>query len=276
VESAEKSTTITKNMVDAGQMTALDLGLIELEAGRLKIETLSAEALEVNARGDLSRIVGVHAEAFKNLPNDALPKLPETPLSPEELRKIMLANHPELARLRAQYEITERQLHLELSKQYPDFKIGPTYDHERGERKTNLGLTLGIDLPVFDRNQQAIASAKQKREEVRVKYEAAANRALAALDQAYANTHLAGERLKLLNTLLVPRANANIELSRKAVETGVSDFLKFLEAQRSQRAVLVETVDTELSLRSAWVELEQAVGYPLLHFANESPAEVAP
>lgn len=204
-------------------------------------------------------MIGTHAEHFSKLPGEPLAKLPEAVPALPELQKIMLNNNPELARMRARYEVAELQLHLEISKQYPDFKFGPTTTGDPDNRKTVIGLTLGVDLPIFDRNQQMIATAKQKREEIRVKYEAAANRALAALDRTHANTHLASEKLNLLNTLLLPRANSNIELSRKALEVGVSDSLKFLEAERSQRAVLLDVLDTELSLRTAWVELEQAV-----------------
>ncbi len=273
-ESAEKSTSITKRMIEIGQMTALDAGLIEVEQARLKIEVFSAQALEVTARGELSNTVGVHSEHFEKLPAEPLSKLPEQLPALAELQKLMLNNNPALARLRTRYEVAERELHLEISKQYPDFKFGPTFDREVGERKTTIGLTLGIDLPIFDRNQQAIATAKQRREEIRTKYETAANRALATLDRAYANSQLAAQKLKLLNTLLLPRVNSNIDLSRKSMEAGVSDLLKFLEAERNQRATLLETLETELALRLAWIELEQAVGYPLAPLPTEITAEL--
>ena len=70
-------------------------------------------------------------------------------------------NHPELARLRARYEAAEAALRLEISKQFPDLRIGPSAAGDSGDKKTVLGLALGIALPIFDRNQQAIAAAAQ-------------------------------------------------------------------------------------------------------------------
>lgn len=272
-ESAAKSTSITNKMIEAGLATALDAGLIELEQVKLKAEIFNADAEVIAIRGELSQTIGVHAEHFAMLSAEMLPKLPENPATLDEMQKMLINNSPELARLRAKYEVAERELHLEISKQYPDFKIGPSFDNERGERKTTVGLTLGIDLPIFDRNQQGIASAKQKREEIRTKYEAAANRALAALDRAYAICILSAGKLKLLNTVVIPRASANMELARKAKDVGTSDTLRFLETERSQRAVLLDALDTELSLRNAWIELEQAVGYPLTTFPGEILSE---
>jgi len=183
---------------------------------------------------------------------------------------MMVFNHPDLARLRGQYEVAERSLRLEVAKQYPDFRIGPNFENDVGERKSVIGLTLGIEIPVFDRNQQGVASAKQRREEVRVKYEAAANRSLAALDRALHSYKVAIEKARLLKTVVLPKAEANIGLAKKSVEAGAMDSLRLLETERALRAVRIEALETEFSVRNAFIALEQAVGYPLVKFPTET------
>ena len=269
-ESAGKSAALTQKQIAAGLALALDAGLIELEQYKLEADASTAELELSNVRGDLAQTIGVHAEHFDKLPAAPLPALLVAPPALPELQKMLVDNHPELARLRAKYEIAERQLHLEIARQYPDFKIGPSYDHERGERITTLGLRLGIDLPAFDKNQQAIATAKEARDEVRTQYEAAANRALAGLDRAYFNCKVVSGKLKLYKDKLVPRVEANLGLAEKAVKAGEAVSLKILEAERSQRAVLLDALDTELLLRGAWSDLEQAVGMPLISFPTEA------
>jgi outer membrane protein TolC len=165
--------------------------------------------------------------------------------------------------------VAEARLRLEIARQYPDLRLGPSFSQETGERKTVLGLPLGIELPLFDRNQQGITAARQHREEVRAKYEAAANRALAVLDRTYWNLQLAQEKWNLVREVFLPGAEANIRLARKLHEAGALDSLRLLETERSQRAVLVEVSDAELSVRKAWVDLEQAVGIPLFPFPGE-------
>lgn len=273
-ESAEKSAAVGKKLGQSGFATALDLGLLELEAARIQTEALDAERELAAVEGEMSETIGVNAGRFLAPPEPALPSIPETTREIGELREIMVANHPELARLRAQYQVAEAELRLEIAKQYPDFHFGPSFERETGEKKTVLGLTLGIDLPLFDRNQQGIASSEKHREEVRSKYEAAANRALAALEKTWRSIQLVSEKLKLLKNTLLPKANANIDLARKSLETGATDALRFLETERGQRAVLIEALETELSVREAWVELEQAVGLPLLLFPGEKKGAV--
>ena len=275
-ESAGKSVAVGRKLIEAGFATALDLGLLDLEAARIKTETLNAQRDQANVEGELSEMLGVHADHFKAPPDPALPELPGAAREQKDLREILVANHPELARLRARYEAVEAELHLEIARQYPDFHFGPSYQRESGEKKSILGLSLGIELPLFDRNQQGIAESKARREEVRVKYESAANRALAALDRAWRNNQLANEKLKLIRTVLTPKAEANIALARKSIEAGVTDMLRFLEAERGQRAVMIDAIEAEFAVREGWVELEQAVGLPLIQFPGESREAVPP
>jgi outer membrane protein, heavy metal efflux system len=268
-ESATQSATLSRRMIEAGQATGLDAGLVELEQARVTIATLDGEQTVTDVLGQLSELTGVHAEHFQPLPDVALPQLPDSVPDLKALQKMMVFNHPELARFRGQYEVAERSLHLEIAKQYPDFHIGPSFANDVGERKSVIGLTLGIEIPIFDRNQQAVASAKQRREEVRIKYEAAANRSLAGLDRAYRSYQLSVEKATILRTIALPKAESNIALARKSVEAGTMDTLRLLETERAQRAIRIETLETELAVRNAFIALEQAVGYPLLAFPTE-------
>lgn len=268
-ESADASVGIGRKLVEGGFATSLDIGILELEAAKLKSRLLDARIDHGNTEGEMSEMIGVHTDHFQVPDDSTLPILPESSIGLSELREIMIANHPELARLRARYDASDAELKLEISKQYPDFHFGPSFESEVGEKKSVLGLTLGIELPLFDRNQQAIATADKRREEIRTKYEAAANRALAALEKTWRSIQVINEKLRLLQNNLLPKANANIELARKSLEAGATDALRFLETERGQRAVLIEAQEAELSVREAWVALEQAVGIPLIQFPGE-------
>jgi len=275
VESAAKSVSLTKRLGEAGQTTALDLSLLEVEYARIQTDSISSEKELLFIEGELSELIGVHSDYFQTLPDPALPEMPGQILSIKELQEILVKNHPELARLRASYEVSERQLRLEIAKQFPDFHIGPSAEGDINDRKTILGLTLGIDIPAFDRNQQNIATSLKRRDEIRVKYEAAANKALATLDRAWRSYNLSIEKLKLLK-IVSEKASASVELARKSLEAGATDALRFLETERAQRAILIDAIDTELAVREAWIETEQAVGFPLLAFPGERAEALPP
>lgn len=273
-ESAERSVQVGRSGVAAGFATALDVGMLEIEAARTQLSALEAEDHRAEVEAALAELLGIHTDRLATAPDDALPKLPDQIPNEDELKQWMLAHHPELARLRADYEASERGLRLEISRQYPDFHFGPSYDGETGEKKIVLGLTLGLELPLFDRNQQGIATATLKREELRIKYTAAAHRALARLDRARKGCQWATERQRLLASTLRPHAKAQLDLAARSLEAGASDALHFLDAERSYRSVVAESLEAEVSVYQTWIALEQAVGLPILSFESGVESEL--
>lgn len=260
-ESANKALALTRRAQEAGNANAVDVVLFEQDDARLQFALLDVKAEIAASKNDLSQLVGVHADQFVDTPENSLPALPIIPAQ-DALIQFMIENHPDLARLRARYEAAEHELHLEISKQYPDFRIGPAADGDVGDRKTTLGLTLGIDLPIFDRNQQSIATARAKREEIRLKYESAAARALAELDKAISTYRLTEEKSKLLKEVLLPRAQTGIDLARRSFDQGATDVFRLLEAERANRSIQLDALSTEISSRDAFIDLEQAIWLP--------------
>lgn len=272
---ARRTVGVARQLVDAGSATAVDLALFELEHARNLSAQLRAEQVTTATEAGLSELIGVHAALFAQLEESPLPELPPSPPDLETLRDLLVAHHPIMGRLRAKYGAAERSLRLEIARQYPDFNFGPFYDGEAGERKHVLGLTLGLELPLFDRNQQAIAEATERREEVRVQYEAAANRALAELEGAFRSVELTSRRRELLQEQIMPRAAASIRMARDSLSAGSGDALRLLDAERSHREIQVELLEAELAEREAWSALERALGYPLMTFPSEPPDSAA-
>lgn len=255
---------------EGGAFSALDLGLVQMEAARSRSDTLQATDARLDLEGQLARLIGVHARLMCAPSADLLPLLPAALPREDELRALLVLHHPDLARLRADYEVAEAQLRLEIAKQYPDFHFGPSFEKDGGSRKTTLGLVLGIELPLFDRNQQGIATATGAREAARVKYEAAANRALSALETALSRLSNALERWNVARTELLPRAEEILTLARKSLDAGQTDLLRFLEAGRAQRAARIELLEAEESARAELLDVEQATGCPLVAFPGEA------
>lgn len=274
--SAKQSLEAGRRLVEAGQAAALDVAMFELEYQRSQAELLAARRESADAESALAGLLGVHALNTRALPENPLPALPPDLPALDLLKEVLVTEHTGLARLRARYEAAERALRLEISKQVPDFTFGPSWENEVGERKTVLGLTLGIELPLFDRNQQGIAEAKHRREEVRTQYESELKRALAGLEHAHGALGIARENRVLLNEKILPKAEGNVTLARRSVEAGATDAFQLLDAERSARSVKIEALEAELAERKAWSELERAVGRPLMAFPGEERAAEPP
>ncbi len=266
---AERSVEAARLLVEAGHATASDVALFELEHARSQVDVLNSQLTTAAVESALATMIGIHARHFARLPEDPLPRLPDRLPPLDSLKEKLVAHHAELARLRAGYAASEQALRLEIAKQYPDLGIGLSGRGEVGDRKTVLGLPLGIELPLFDRNERGIAQAEGHREEFRARYVAAAGRALAALEHAYRVAGLAGRTRRILRQRIFPKAQNSIELSRRALSAGSGDVLRLLDSERSFRQVQIETLEAELAEYVAWSALEQAVGFVLLEFPGE-------
>ncbi|MFN3242181.1 MAG: TolC family protein [Planctomycetota bacterium] len=269
---ARASLTVVNDLVVAGGATALDVSLFQLEHARECSRVLGARLDRVNAAADMSQLVAIRASRLGVLPEQALPELPAQVPGAEDLHELVVNEHPRLFRIRAEYEVAERQLHLEVVRQYPDLVFGPSIGGETGERGTILGLSLGIELPIFDRNQQAIAQARKLREETRTRYESEAHRVLNAVERARATVELASAQHRILRDEVLPAAQTNVRIAEQSLAAGAAGALQLIDAERSLRQVQVEVLEARLAQHLAWSDLEKAVGMPLVRFGSDPEA----
>ncbi len=104
---------------------------------------------------ELSTRLGLHPD-FRHLEIDEpLPKgiPPAKPIPTPEA----LMQNPALRAKLASYGGTEKELQAEIRRQYPQLTLGSGYGYEDGNDK--LGFSLGLSLPLWNRNREAIARA---------------------------------------------------------------------------------------------------------------------
>lgn len=273
---AEAGVRSVRVLIEAGRATALDAALVELELARARAEGLTARAAAVEAEEAVAAAAGVAAARFGRPRASDRPALPPSAPDLGSLKRELAGSHPALGRLRARYGQAECALRLEIERQVPDLRLGPATAGETGERKTTLGLALGIDVPLFDRNEQGIAEAEARREEVRADFEAAAARTLGRLEAAHRAYAFAAERQVLLSGTMLPQARRNLDLARESASAGAGDVLKLLESERAYRQIAIETIESDRAALEAWADLEAAVGRPLLRFPSEAEGTLAP
>ena len=268
-EVAQASVALTRRQIELGASSALDAGLLELDLARVEVRRLAAELDANRAVGDLAARTGMPLARFDALDKAALPLLPEALPSAAELEHALGSSRPELIRLRADHALAERDLRLQIARQYPDLKLGPIYTAEAGEQRDQLGLGIGFNVPWFDANRQNIAAAIGERNRTRAAYEAGLRAALAELDQGLREIELTRARRVALEGSVLPAAEANVRLARLQAEAGAVDTLRILEVQRSVQELQVETTAARLAELEAWLGLERALGQPLLPFPGE-------
>ena len=267
-KSLEKSVATSKKLIEAGGATGLDVSIMEIELQQSKNEELQLQTELLKIAADLFEIVGLDVHVLKNLEKPEIPRLTDIP-NVEDLHKIMLKNNPDIANLNETYEVAEKKLELEIAKQSPDIRLQSSFEGDPGADTKIWGVSVEIPLPIFDRNQQAIAASKGNRSSVRNQYQNTLQSKKIELQKVYEAYILAQKRFVLLRDTILSKAEENIKLTEAAIYSGNVSFLRYLEVQRTSQRIKLSSVQAEIEMYTAWLEIEKIVGMPIILFDAE-------
>lgn len=263
-KSAEKGAAIARRLVDAGQATAVDVRLLDLGTERARADRLSAEGLANERRHALAARIGLAPDGVMAPSSGLLPALESNTPDIRQIQATVVSQHPDLAVLRAEYLVAEKQLRLEAGRAIPAFGLGASYERELGVDR--VGLPFALEIPIFDRNQPGIARACARRDEIRARYVAALQRLLGATSTAHARLETQRQRLAVMNAKVRPASEKTVAAAKAGLDVGSVDPLRVLAVVRAQREVEVDALAARIAVYEAWADLEQAAGVPLLHW----------
>lgn len=153
-----------------------------------------------------------------------------------------LDRNPDLARFAAERAEREARVAVARAKRVPDPLFGAGVRHLAGPGDAALVFEVAVPLPLFDRQQGAIAEAAERLVKLDAERASARRRAEVALDDAYARWSAAYEQVVAVRDRLLPGAErANAEL-QAAYRSGRVSQLDALAAFRTE----FETVDRML------------------------------
>ena len=221
-----------------GKIAAADLLRVRLEEARAEANTESSRLAEAEAKQRLAREMGLAmagnwrlSESFESLGE---PKNPDSADSPQNDRiEVKLAQQA--------IETARANLRTQKAQGRPDVDALLGYKRTAGFNTMIAGFQM--NLPIFDRNQAAVAAARFDVEANRstlsaVEQQSASDLALARMSYETWKRQVT-DRYRPLLDQAVDIAN----ISRAAYREGGTDLLRLLDAERLR-------VDTQ----SAWVE----------------------
>lgn len=114
----------------------------------------------LEARKNLQTLLHTNATIDIVLSKTELKKYQLPVISKDSILQLSLKNRPDLQMMNSQ--LKQQQLNYELQRKlaYPDMHIGAVYDQAGSYVNKYSGITLGFDLPVWNRNQGNIKMAK--------------------------------------------------------------------------------------------------------------------
>ncbi len=244
-----------------GYIAEVDLIRIRLQVVDFQSQVIQAIQDGNAARADLRVLLNLSAAVQLALTSE----LEYRPVEPDiaNLRRVALETRPDIRGKRLTQ--AQRVADLKLARAYriPDITAGTglAIQGSRGpDNPTQLGFSLGVPLPLFNRNQGGIAQA-----EVSVQMaEADLNKTLVQAENqveiAYRNLVESRRLVEAYRGGVLDDARSTLTIVERAYERGGATILDLLDAARTSRLIQQNYIETLFNYQRNVFLLESAVG----------------
>ena len=262
---AREAVDITKELYNVGQADRPDQLEIEIEAERSEIDFLRAQNDWLRSWRTLAAMVGNPQLEPARLAGS--PEEDFAPLNEGQLLETLLSQSPELRVAQTGVERARAVLARARAERIPDLFLrgGLGYNYERfepvvpsiaGRRKgPEARLEVGVNVPIFDRNQGGIAAAEAElaiAERDLERLQLVLRSRYASAFREYRNAQQMVERYR---TQVVPRARQGYQMYLSSFRQMAAAYPQVLIAQRTLFQVEVEYARALIQLRQTAVGL---------------------
>jgi cobalt-zinc-cadmium efflux system outer membrane protein len=227
---------------------ALSIAGIDLERARLAIE---------GARKRLAATWGSAKPVFSKAVGQ-LDRL--TPIPPPEVLADRISRNPDVARWAAEMEQRKATLAQERANRIPDVTISGGVRRSREANDTSFVFGAAVPLPLFHRNQGKILESQYRISKAERERDAAGNKVLAALSDAYQALAAGYAEASTLMSTVLPGAQSAFEATSEGFRQGKFGYLEVLDAQRTLFEARGRYVESLGAYHKAAADTERLVG----------------
>lgn len=251
---------VAQRRVAAGSASVAE----EIRAG-VAVETAAVEREHADHESETARMAlaaqwgGTEARFARA--EGSLSPLPEPPSLAVLQRRAAAA--PDLARWDAERERSEAELASVRSARVPDVTIAAGPRHFNGPGDTALVLDATVPLPLWNRNQGAIAEARHRRAQAESEQRAAEVRVTTEIAKALTALRASAEEAALLEQRVLPGIERTVAVLRHDYESGRGAQLEILEALRARLEAHEQRLRALVEAHHAVLRIERLTGVPL-------------
>lgn len=262
---------ISQQLFEAGAVPRLDALRAEVELRRALNDRTAEERSLLAARKELNLLMG--------RPSDFVPQTVGLLLfSPGEidltrLKRTAMESRPDLKATRAGLQVAERELAIARAERFfPEvaFSVGYSNDLAIDGRDQRVLFGVAIPLPLFNRRQGEIETALGGRSRLTAAVTFVGARIDKEVAQAYERFVASQRIVEEFVKRIVPQQEENFRLLREGYEAGQFRLTDVLLVQREFIEGRLRYLDAASQYNLIAVELERAVGAPLLE-AGHTP-----
>ena len=259
---ATTSKLTTAKRVLAGKVSPVEETKAKVAEAGLKIDLANASQQLVSAKQRLYSLWAKGLEPNKHIDYIAVGELEKLGNIPTlEALTAQLADSPRLKK--ASLAVTQKQAlsAIEQSKQTPDVTVslGAQRNEELGGI-TQAIIGLSIPIPVFDKNQGNLQSARAREFQSIDEKTALENLLRTELVDAYSRRQLHVDAASMYKNDILQGAQSAYEAARKGFEFGKFSFLEVLDAQRTLFQAKTQFIQTLALARQAEADMQSILG----------------
>jgi cobalt-zinc-cadmium efflux system outer membrane protein len=267
---------VVEARVTEGESALLELNLLRVELNRLRSRRVLVEGKLQAALLSLKRLTGLVPDESLRLREDlSAPLLPEPPPPLTTAIELALQQRPDLQLARLNERAAQAELRLARAQAAPGVAVSAKYSADRSitdlpdplmsfpDRARTLRVGVSIELPLFKRNQGAVAEAATAITQAQRRREFAEQVVRSQVASAYARYQAARAAQQLFEQGVLAGSNANVRTVREAYRMGafrvtelIAEQRRLVDSQREYTEVLTERY-------RALADLQTAIGTPV-------------
>jgi cobalt-zinc-cadmium efflux system outer membrane protein len=247
-----------------GYIAEVDLIRIRLQFIDFQSQVIQSIQDAESARSDLRQLLRLSPATQVELTTE----LTYRRLDPDigRLRAVAMDARPDLRAKRLTFSQREAELNLAKAYRVPDVTIGAGYAVQgaRGPDNSNqMALSLGLPLPLFNRNQGGIMQAEAAVQMAEADLNKTLNQVENQVDIAYRNLIQSRRLVEAFLGGVLDDARSTLTIVERAYERGGATILDLLDAARTSRMIQQNYIEALFNYQQNVFQLESAVGQEL-------------
>lgn len=257
LELSEQQAEAVRQRVEAGKDMPLENNKAQVIRSQVRIQNRQAQNALSDARRQLASAWN-QKELRSGKARGQLEIIGDVPAFDELAQRV--GQNPDLARWQTEIERSKAQEDLERAGGKQDLTVSAGMQRFNETDDNAVVFGISIPLPIFDRNQGAIAAARYQTRKLEEQQKAAEAQVHAELSNAYAA--LAGAHAEASETreTILQNAKQAFEHTQEAWRQGKIDYLNVLDAQRTYFEAQTQYIASLWAVHNARADILRLTG----------------
>jgi cobalt-zinc-cadmium efflux system outer membrane protein len=247
---------LTMTKYQAGDVSALEMNLAEVEVSKARRDLLAVERVYREAVIALQGLMGDSPDSRVTVEGQLAPESIIVP-DKEILRKT-LPERPDVKAAAVESDRAGRAEQLVRREAIPSPSLGGFYN--RDDLRNDTGIALSISIPIFDRKQAERREAQARAQQARIRQTGLGRTVEREFEQEYANLLSAHKELSVYRKEIIAKSLENLELLNLAFQEGKISFFDVRLAQRDTIELRFGYLDSLLRAQQALYAVERTIG----------------